>query len=112
MTHTTTDHDLVEFIAKLRRAHRMSCSDPNDSARHTMYGDAADALDSLRRTQQRQAWQGDKNAIVTTYGVVLDDIGSTDVYDTEDEARRHYAPGCRILRIETLDTDITEEPRP
>lgn len=40
--------DAKDLIAKLRRAHRMSVSDPTDTSRTTLYSQAADALEAVR----------------------------------------------------------------
>jgi hypothetical protein len=100
---TLNQQDISDLLEKLRRAHRVSCSDPTDPNRHTMYGDAAIAIEQLA---------SELGSFTATYGVVLDTTGSTDVYPTEQEAREHWAPGCRIIRIETRDTDITDQVTP
>jgi len=43
-------------LAAMERAHRMSCSDPDDPARHTTYGDSAAAIrDLLAAVKDQQA---------------------------------------------------------
>lgn len=48
--------DVEGLIARLDRAHRMSCSDPTDLKRKTLYSEARDALAAARREGQRDGW--------------------------------------------------------
>ena len=42
-----TDEMIADLVYRLNRAHRMSCSDPNDPSRKTMYSEARDAINTL-----------------------------------------------------------------
>ena len=61
--------DVKELVAKLRRAHRMSVSDPTGPGRTTMYSEAADALEAVRA----EAWDEGAHWILRNRWVDGDD---------------------------------------
>lgn len=50
-----SEHDYTDLIAKFDRAHRMSCSDPDDPTRETFYSMARDAIEALVKERDELA---------------------------------------------------------